>query len=128
MFRRYPYWGWLLVSFFLWCINGFDFHLHQLAMQPGNLAHAVNKDLRNRESQFQNLIKEQSLLRRMFADSITEKESRRINDLPFFIFGYDNDTLKFWNTNTIIAGYDSASNGTTILRNEQGVFVERSLK
>ncbi len=129
MFRRYPYWGWLLLSLALWCINGYDFHMHHRAMQPEHLAQTVNKDLQDRQNTFGHFIKEEHLLRRMFSDSMTEKESGMVNSFPFYIFGYDNDTLKFWNTNTLVVGYnDSAVEKAVVVHTEQGVFVERCVR
>ncbi len=126
MFRRYPYWGWLLLSIVLWCINGYNFHAHYRAMQPASLTRTVDRDLHNREEAFDNFTRDTKLLRRIFTDSLTEGESRRVNSLPFYVFGYEGDTLKFWNTNVLVVGYnDSASGKEFILRNEQGVFVEK---
>jgi len=129
MFRRYPYWGWLLMSLLLWCINGYQFRLHRQSMLPGHMANMVTKDLRQRVDIFDGFVKEHDKIRRLFSDSLTENESREINNLPFYIFGYDRDTLKFWNTNAVIAGRnDSASGKTIILRNEKGVFIARYVK
>jgi two-component system nitrogen regulation sensor histidine kinase NtrY len=130
MFRRYPYWGWLLLSLLLWCINGYQFRLHRQALLPERMAHAVNKDLQYKEGIFDGFAQhEQDFIRRMFADSLTEKESGEINKLPFYLFCYSGDTLKLWNTNTIIPGVsDSALGREVILRNEKGVFIAKSIK
>lgn len=129
MFRRYPYWGWLLLSLVLWCINGYDFRSHRQNMLPERMAKAVNNDLKNRESVFDGFIKEHGVIRRMFSDSLTGKEADHINKLPFYIFGYDSDSLKFWNTNVIIpAASDSALGKMVMLRNEKGVFIAKCIK
>src|SRR5665213_213153 len=103
MFRRYPYWGWLLLSLLLWCINGYNFHQHRQAMIPERRAHAVNNDLQHREDAFQSFMRNQSTIRRLFTDSLSENEAQSTNKLPFFIYAYDGDTLKYWNTNVAIA-------------------------
>ncbi len=129
MLRRYPYWGWLLLSLLLWCINGYKFRLHRQSILPERMARTVTKDLQQRIDVFEGFVREHDKIRRMFSDSLTEKESSQINKLPFYIFGYDRDTLKFWNTNSVIAGSnDSASGKTIILRNEKGVFIARYIK
>src|ERR1022692_1609312 len=129
MFKKYPYWGWLLLSIALWCINGYDFHRHRQVLLPERMARAVNKDLLHREDVFENFIARQDLIRRFFNDSITAKEAGQINNFPFYVFGYIHDTLKFWNTNLVVAPFnDSAIERPVILRNEKGVFVEKCVQ
>ena len=129
MFRKYPYWGWLLLSLILWCINGYNFHLHRQDMLPERMARAVNSDLKHREDVFEGFILEHDIIRRMFSDSLTEKESDRINKFPFYIYGYDNDTLKFRNTNIYIPGCsDSALGKAVVLRNDKGVFIAKCIR
>jgi len=128
MFRRYPYWGWLTLSLALWCINGYDFRMHRQALLPDRMAHDITKDLKHRSDVFEGFKLERGLIRRIFSDSLTQGESQRINNLPFYLYAYQNDTLKLWNTNAIIAPYsDTALNKTSIVRNEKGVFVEECI-
>ena len=129
MFRRYPYWGWFLLCVVLWCINGYHFHMHRQAMLPERMAHAVNNDLKHREDVYEGFILEEDIIRRMYADSLTTRETGRINGFPFYIYCYDNDSLKYWNTNTVIVPpNDTALGRAVILRNEKGVFVEKCIK
>jgi two-component system nitrogen regulation sensor histidine kinase NtrY len=127
MFRRYPYWGWLLFSLLLWCINGYQYHMHRQAMLPARMAHLVNNDLHHRQEAFERFLSDPELLVRMYRGTLSEKEFERISDLPFYIYCYDDDTLVSWNTNTVIADIDSVFINKGILRNEKGVFLERSL-
>jgi len=128
MFRRYPYWGWLLLSVLLWCMNGYQFHLHREAMLPEKMAQIVNNDLHHREEVFEKFQAEHDLIRRMFSDSLSDKEFYRINNLPFFIYGYENEALKFWNTNIVVGEInDSAFDQDVIVRNEKGIFLQKSL-
>ncbi len=129
MFRRYPYWGWLLLSLVLWCANGFYFHKHTEAMLPARMAAAVNNDLQHRENAFKAFIKEENTISKLFDRTISGNEQTSINALPFFVFCYEHDTLKYWNTNTIIATCNSYTVGKpTILRNDNGTFVEECFK
>ena len=129
MFRRYPYWGWLLLSLVLWCISGFSFHVHRQAMLPERMARAVNNDLKHSSAIFESFIKHQDVIRKIFNDSLSVDDASRINNFPFFVYGYAHDTLKFWNTNEIVAVCnDSAMGKPVILRNEKGVFIEECIK
>jgi signal transduction histidine kinase len=128
MFRRYPYWGWLVLSLLLWCINGYNYHLHRQDVLPERMAQAVNSDLRHREDVFESFMHERDLVRRLFTDSLTEKESEKINNFPFYVYAYDKDSLKFWNTGIFTPAYnDSLLGKTMLLRNENGVFVARCM-
>jgi hypothetical protein len=77
MFRRYPYWGWLVISLLLWCINGYYFHLHRSNMLPERMAVAVSNDLQRSEKIFDDFVSDHDLVRRLFNDSLTEQEVKR---------------------------------------------------
>jgi two-component system, NtrC family, nitrogen regulation sensor histidine kinase NtrY len=90
------------------------------------MAHAVTKDLQQRFDAFDEFMQEPGFAGRLFSNAVTEKESDRFIKFPFYIFGYEGDTLKFWNTNiTVAARNDSAVGKTLILHNEKGVFIAR---
>lgn len=129
MFRRYPYWGWLLLSLVLWGINAYNFRLHRHALIPGHMAREVSSDLQHREAAFENFIRDHALIKKLFSRNLTEKQNTYIESLPFFLYAYDDSTLVAWNTNKVIAPYnDSALNKMGIVRNEKGVFIEQSSK
>ncbi len=129
MLRRYPYWGWLFLSVLLWCGNGYHFHLHRQAMLPVHMARAVNADLKHREEVFEHFINDKDLLRKLFADSLSEKENTQICNSPFYIFCYRNDSLILWNTNTVIAApNDTIKEKWGLLHNEKGIFLSRSVQ
>ncbi len=129
MFRRYPYWGWLLVCVLLWGINGYYYHIHRQETLPERMARAVNKDLNAREAVFDQLIANKPLIRRIFSDSLSLQEVQQIGAMPFYLFGYEDRFLTFWNTNAIIPGaIDSSPENASILRNEKGVFIQKSMR
>lgn len=129
MFRRYPYWGWLLLCLLLWCINGYYFYQHRQALLPERMAHAVNSDLHRREDAFEKFKKEQCIIARMFTDTLSETDAKHVIKQPFYIYAYHKDTLKFWNTNALVPGYsDTALDKAVILRNEKGVFVAKCVR
>lgn len=126
MFRRYPYWGWLTLSLILWCINGYQFHMHRQAMLPERMAHAVNKDLQRREDAFQDFVKNQPLVDRLFERALADQESEQVNGFPFYVFCYDHGVIKAWNTNKIVAvSADTLPVATSIVRNDRGVFIAK---
>ena len=129
MFRRYPYWGWLILGLLLWCINGYNYHLHRQDMMPERMAKAITADLRQRTDAFEGFLEEHSLVRHMFSDSLTGKETDRLNKFPFYVYAFDKDSLKYWNTNIFTPVYnDSLLGKTVVLRNEKGVFVARCME
>ena len=105
MFRRYPYWGWLVLSLLLWCINGYNYHLHRRDMLPEQMTRTVANDLGHREDVFEGFAQEHDLIRRLFTDSLSERESEKVNNFPFYVYAYDRDSLKYWNTSVFTPAY-----------------------
>ncbi len=129
MFRRYPYWGWLVLSILLLGINGYQFSQHRNALLPERMAHTVTKDMQRRDDAFHQFAENQDLVHHMFAGGLTARESEDINNQPFYVFAYSNDTLKSWNTNVILPETnDSLLGKTEILRSNSGVFIARYLR
>jgi len=126
MFRRYPYWGWLLLCLLLWSTVGYYYHINRRETQPERMARAVNNDLAKRASEYEQLAGNRGMMNRMFADSLTLEEVQETGKLPFYIFAYEDGTLKFWNTNTIVPVLnDTSENSPPLLRNERGVYVQK---
>ncbi len=126
MFRRYPYWGWLLLCLLLWCSNGYYYHMHRQETLPERMARAVNNDIADREAAYELFMNDQEKVNKMFAGSLSPEEAGQLCDMPFYVFAYENNQLKFWNTNTILPTLqDSTDNGSCLLRSEKGVFVRQ---
>jgi signal transduction histidine kinase len=129
MLKRFPYWGWLGLSLLLWGINILHFHAHRQEMLPHEMALTVNKSLQDKDKAFGVFLSNQALLEKLFTGSLTEKEQAKVNAFPFYIYGYQNDTLRFWNNNSVIGqNNDSSSARPTIRRNQKGIFVRKYMK
>lgn len=103
MFRQYPYRGWLLLSVLLWCIASVSYYVHRDALQPNRMAETVGKDLKKREEAFNTLIRDKKTLGKIFGGTIAGSDEKRIENLPFYFFAYNNDSLVFWSTNELTA-------------------------
>lgn len=126
MFRRYPYWGWLLLSLLLWGLNGFYFYQHGQDVFPARMAKAVNTDLKHKDAAYKNLIDNRDLIRRMFTGGLSAKDIDQLNNLPFYVYCYDHNHLKYWNTNTVIDTVnDNISQQPSVVKNAKGVFVQQ---
>ncbi len=129
MLKRYPYWGWLGLSILLWTINILHFHAHREEMLPKEMAVTISNNLQEKAAAFDDFLADNKLVDRLFNDSVSEKEESEINAFPFYIYGYEKDTLRFWNSNTVIGlNNDSATQRPTIRRNQKGVFVRRFVR
>jgi two-component system, NtrC family, nitrogen regulation sensor histidine kinase NtrY len=127
MFGRYPFWGILGVSCCLWILTLLYFTNQQKKLQPAHQAALVTAELNNQENVFGTLLKDTALLRRVFADVLSTEESKRLTELNFKLFGYKNDTLVYWNSNTVTANAtDTLNSGTTVIKNEKGVFIHEA--
>jgi signal transduction histidine kinase len=124
MFKRYPYSGWLAISIILWCITGYHYYSGKHALKAENMATAVGKDLNNREQAYGHFIKNTSLVRKIFADSLSESDLGTLQGLPFYVFAYNSDSLIFWNSNEVLSDCSENDTGTKIVRNQKGVFIQ----
>ncbi len=129
MFRRYPYWGWLLVCIMLWSISGYYYHEHRQEMLPDQMAFAVNEDLQARERSFEKLLSDSVLIEQIFSDSLSNKDMAHVRSEPYYLFAYENNFLKYWNTNTILpTSLSGLSDSATLFRTENGVFVQKAIR
>lgn len=129
MFRRYPYWGWLLLCLLLWGITGYYFYAHTQDTKPPRMAAAVNEDVRHRDAAFTHLFQNEDIVHRMFADSLSLQEVQHISSMPFYMFAFENDYLIFWNNNSILPSRADTLIGTPLLiTNDRGVFIQRNIR
>ena len=94
MFRRYPYWGWLVLSLALWCINEVHFHSHRQELLPERMTAVVQEDLKTRLDAADRFLERNTLLEKIIHDSLTEAQSDELGKLRFFFYIYDRDSLR----------------------------------
>jgi two-component system, NtrC family, nitrogen regulation sensor histidine kinase NtrY len=127
MFRRYPYRGWLFISIALWLITGFLYYQKAREMKPTRMATAIAKDLRQKEESLGKLLEDQDLMRRMFTESLSEKDVEELTSLSYHIYAYDSGAIVFWNTNEILVdcNYPRSNAPVSLLTNDKGSFVKK---
>ncbi len=127
MFKRYPYRGWLLLSIMLWCLAGYRYYTGTKALQPKNMAQAVEADLNNKEKQFNQLLDNEALIKNIFNERLAEKDVERLTELPFDIYAYDKKGLVFWNNNTLLAECipDNSNTASALVSNERGFYIRK---
>ncbi len=130
MFRRYPYWFWLITAVLLWSIATWRYYTGSYGMHPERMARTMSDDLQKREEAFKKLIADTVLLKKIVTPgTLNEKEVEALEELPFYFYAYNGLALHFWNNNSVII--DSAiqygqRNGLLIL--DRGAFVTRTLE
>ena len=127
MFKRYPYWGWLLLSILLWGITSYRFYTHDRALQPRQMARTISDDLHKKEKSLEAFLREKELIEDIFSDSLTNEEQEKLLHLPFYVFAYDNDTLSYWNTNTLQQICNPGTEKLTLLNNTKGAFLQQCI-
>jgi len=125
--RRYPYWGWLIVSIALWSIAIVRYYNHSRQIAPVGMAKTIEEDIQTKEKLFNQLLTDADLVERIFKDSLTDNDVEKLGKQPYYLYAYKNGTLSYWNTNKILA--DCIENKPTfkeqLLFNEKGVFITR---
>ncbi len=127
MFRRYPYWGWLLLSVFLWCAACWHFYDNSRAMKPAAMAERVDKDIRHKEKRLKEFLRNESLIRQAFAQTLTSDEVHAMHEFPFYVYAFDKDTLVFWNNNKILPASMDAGAEPKLLKYNRGYYIGRSM-
>jgi len=127
MFKRYPYWGWLLLGLCLWGITGYRFYTHYRALQPERVAHVIEDDLHRRERSLNAFTQEQELIKHIFSGALKEDEQEKLFHLPFYVFAYSSDSLVYWNTNTVQLGCNPESTKLKLIRTTRGVFLQECI-
>ena len=117
MFKRYPYRGWFVLSILLWAVAIFRFHAKNQEVKPVKMAEIVERNLQHKESQLKDLLEDGEVLDRLFSEKPTEDDINRITSLPFYVYGYDNRGLVFWNTNEMLADCNGQVTGTRLEKN-----------
>jgi hypothetical protein len=127
VFRKYPYWGWLIAGVVLWSIAIVRYHNHSRQIAPVGMAKTIEEDIQTKEKLFNQLLKDVDLVERIFKDSLTDNDVEKLSKQPYYLYAYKNGTLSYWNTNKILA--DCIENKPTfkeqLLFNEKGVFITR---
>lgn len=91
------------------------------------MARQVAKDLQYKERSLQRFLEKKELIRRAFDQTLNSSEVKELEDLPFYIYAYDNDTLIFWNNNKILPVWSDAGQEPRLLQYNRGYYVGQSL-
>lgn len=94
------------------------------------MASAVQVQLHEKEQQFNKLLLDSSLIRKVFAEGMLDEESIAfLNEQPYYLYAYDGQSLLFWNNNKLLADCSAQGSGTSgnLLYNDRGVFVRKCI-
>lgn len=128
MFRKYPYPGWLIACFVLWCACAGRYYYKTERLQPAKMAALLNRDVNKRLNALDAFIGDTQLVNAFFKGTITDRQQQAAIGYPFYMYGYENGKLKFWNNNSVIASKYDSLRGATILRYvSKGVFIRKSV-
>jgi len=95
-------------------------------MLPARMARAVTKDIQSHEAAVDKFLHDEKIINKIYDNDISEQEVSRINALPFFIYAYSNDSLRFWNTNSVMGTCNEIRIGEySLLRNDKGIYIEK---
>lgn len=128
MLKRYPYWGWLLLSILLWCLAWLRYSYHEHKMQPQNMTAAIQQTLNQQEKSFEELLQNTPLVNRIFTEKLTGEDIEALINLPYRLYAYTNESeLVFWNNNKTLEDCNNNGNDPDVglVKNEKGVYVKR---
>ncbi len=127
MFRKYPYWGWLLLTVLGWAgLAGWAW-LEKQELKPAALVTAVSEDLIQRSSAFNALRSREDLFSHMYEGLLTDHEVSLLSDQPFFIYGFNRDTLVYWNSNAVVTACNQPAAEVFTLFEQNGIYLKQCL-
>ncbi len=76
--------------------------LRQLAT-PEAMTDVVSKDMQMRQQSLEHFLANETLVRKLFTDSLSAEEADALAKKPFYIYAFKGDyVLQFWNNNTVV--------------------------
>lgn len=135
MFKKLPYYGWLLIAVLLWGAVYYSFYIKSQAIKPEAMAKLVSLDLQKRQDALDALLKGKTLLNKMFTGDFTSDEVDQLADEPFYIYAFEQDStegniLVFWNSNVVVGtceGNDFFSDDNTLFKNN-GTYLKHCIR
>jgi len=127
LFRRFPYYPFLLLGLLAWVSVIIYTHQRKQALKPSAIAAAIAEDIEYRDRILAGLLEDQSLIRRMYSGDLTHQEIRALEEQPFQIYAFEQDVLIFWNNNTVIGtcSIDSLRSEHNSLFSSNGVYLRK---
>jgi hypothetical protein len=127
VFKRYPYWGWLLLSLLLWSGTLSKFYFNYKFSQSDNLSALVNNDLHQREKSADQFLKDTVFLNALCNNTLKKDDVDRLFGLPFYVYVYANDSLVYWNNNSQQFYPNSKNLGEQTINNSHGLYLTKKL-
>ncbi|MBL7719573.1 MAG: HAMP domain-containing histidine kinase [Flavipsychrobacter sp.] len=125
MFSRFPYWILLCAALAVWLAAGWRHYSHTRALQPAQMARTIGKDIQRREASLEKLLKNDSLVKKMFSQGLNDRDIYRLQKAPYYLYAYNDSDLHFWNNNAIIIDSVVKHHGERLLKMDRGVYLMR---
>jgi two-component system, NtrC family, nitrogen regulation sensor histidine kinase NtrY len=119
---------WAIASLCLWCLCLVRFYGHSGSQQPAKMAALVNSDIAAKDAIALQQIADTATLKQLFSQRPTPRLLQRQLQLPFYLYGFEDGILKFWNTNVAVPlHYDSLRSKVSVKYTPSGVYIRRSV-
>ncbi|NCX96030.1 MAG: hypothetical protein EBX41_06405 [Chitinophagia bacterium] len=99
-------------------------------LEPEKMAKDVTADLVEKDNLLTKIKHDSVLLSAVFQGKVNSRQQEYLLQQPVYIYAYNNDSLVFWNNNSVLptAPWDSLLNKTIIKEKSKGVFVRKSFE
>lgn len=100
MFRKSPYWGWLLLALLLWGAAAWRYRHQAEHLRPASMARDLSDDLQRRMRALGTYSNNDTTVKTLFTGR--PANLKELEAAPFYLFAYQGDSLVFWNTNEVL--------------------------
>lgn len=129
MFKRYPYWGWLVLTILLWCAVGYHYYAQNRQLKPEVMAQVVTQHLQHQEQECNLFLQDTGLLRSIYNNSLDQQQVAALLQKPFYLYLFHKDSLLFWNNNNLLArAIPELTHKTFIRKRKEGVFIRSAFQ
>lgn len=103
MFRKYPYWGLLLLSLLCWLAAWYSNDLHHAKFKPANIAAAVKQRLSENDAVVCSFLRDEVKVNKVLNGRPDDKLFNELSLSPFYLFAYYGDSLVYWNKDDVLS-------------------------
>src|SRR5690606_17774238 len=127
LFKKYPYYGWLLIALLFMAVVVFRYVTYQQNHQPVVMANAISHHLQKQQQSLHRFLVNKSLIQRMFQDSLTIEVVESIAGKDFHLYSFKKKyELVFWNNNTVVGTCADSLESASVLHSN-GVYYKQCL-
>lgn len=114
-----------MLALFFWLTAYCVYSLQPNSADAQHAAQLINNDLEEKQDNFQHLLKDTTLLKHLFNNTLSNGEVDELTNLPYFLYAFRNEELVFWNNNSVIGVCNQTDSKESSLFENNGIYLKQ---